>query len=256
MFDLTNRVVLVTGAGQGIGAGIARVLAAHGASVAVNDLRAQRAEAVATSIGAGAVAVPFDVTDLDAVDAGVAEVADRLGTVSILVNNAGNAGAGDMELVKFRDSDPAAWKPIIDVNLFGALHCTRAVLNPMVEAGWGRVVTIASTAGVFGAGVGVAPYAAAKGGAIAFMRHIALENARRGVTANTVALGLMDTVDPDLGLTGGQPGDSASRPAPGIPVGRLGTPADAAALCLYLVSPEASWMTGQTLNLNGGIVTT
>lgn len=250
MFDLTGKRALVTGAGQGVGAGIARTLAAQGARVAVNDLRIERAvdtvEAISNAGGA-ARAVPFDVTDFDAVTRGVADVERELGPVDVLVNNAGNGGEHAMVPQAFRDTDPSAWEGPLRVNLYGVLHCSRAVINGMCERGFGRVITIASGAGIVGLNIGVAAYGAGKGGAIGFMRHLAIENARFGVTANTLAIGLMDN-------TGGS--DVTARLSRQVPVGRLGRPEDIAALCVYLASDEASWMTGQTLQLNGGSVTT
>jgi NAD(P)-dependent dehydrogenase (short-subunit alcohol dehydrogenase family) len=249
MFDLTGRTALVTGAGQHVGAGIARALAAQGARVAVNDIVLERAKATAASIedaGGSAYAVGFDVTDLSAVKAGVRAVVDGAGPIDILVNNAGNAGAHQMRLTPFREMDPEDWSKPIDVNLYGVLNCTHAVIGTMVERGWGRVITISSGAGTIGIPIGVSTYGAGKGGAIAFMRHVAVENARLGVTANTVALGLM------------QPGseDSTAALARQIPVGRTGRPDDVGPLCVYLASNEASWITGQTIELNGGSVTT
>jgi len=244
VFDLTGRVALVTGAGQHVGAGIARALAAQGARVAVNDIVGERAEAVAAETGG--LAAAFDVTDLAAVTAGVAEVTARLGPVDILVNNAGNAGAHQMRMTPFREMEPAQWMAPINVNLFGVLNCTHAVIGGMCERRWGRVITISSGAGTIGIPIGVSTYGAGKGGAISFMRHLAVENARLGVTANTVALGLM------------QPGteDSTAALARQIPVGRTGRPEDVGPLCVYLASDEASWITGQTIELNGGSVTT
>jgi len=244
MFDLSGKVALVTGAGQHVGAGIARALASQGARVAVNDIVAERAEATAREVNGEAVV--FDVTDLAEVTAGVARVVERLGPVDVLVNNAGNAGAHQMGLTPFREMDPSQWSAPIEVNLFGVLNCSHAVIGGMCERGWGRVITISSGAGTIGSHIGVSTYAAGKGGAIAFMRHLAIENARTGVTANTVALGLM------------QPGseDSTAALARAIPVGRTGRPEDVGPLCVYLASDEASWMTGQTIELNGGSPTT
>jgi NAD(P)-dependent dehydrogenase (short-subunit alcohol dehydrogenase family) len=244
VFDLTGRVALVTGAGQHVGAGIARALAAQGARVAVNDIVEDRAAAVAAETGG--VAALFDVTDLAAVTAGVAEVTERLGPVDILVNNAGNAGAHQMRMTPFREMDPSQWMAPINVNLFGVLNCTHAVVAGMCERGFGRVITISSGAGTTGIPIGVSTYGAGKGGAISFMRHLAVENARLGVTANTVALGLM------------QPGaeDSTAALARQIPVGRTGRPEDVGPLCVYLASDEAGWITGQTIELNGGAITT
>ena len=245
MFDLSGRVALVTGAGRNTGAGIARALASRGAAVAVNDVVAERAEAVAKQIeadGGRACAAPFDVTSQQAVRDGVARAAAALGSVDVLVNNAGVPEG--MSLVRSRDADPAEWRRQIDLNLYGVLHCTRAVVDGMCERGWGRIVTISSAAGQIGVAIGVSAYGAGKGGAIALMRHLALELARHGVTANTLALGLMDNA-----------GDATRSIASSVPVGRLGTPDDVAAAVVYLASPEAAWLTGQTIGLNGGVIT-
>ena len=241
MVDLNGRTAVVTGAGQNVGAGIARLIAAQGATVHVNYIVEDRAkETVAQITDSGGVAstLPFDVTDYDAVTTAIGDV----GTVDILVNNAGNGGAEGMGLVQFRDSEPAGWRGAINVNLFGVLHCSRAVINGMCERGFGRVITISSGAGITGLHIGVSPYAAGKGGAIAFMRHLASETARFGVTANSLALGMM------------QPATAAATDAlvKQIPVRRTGTPEDVGAACVYLASDEASWMTGQTLHLDGG----
>jgi 3-oxoacyl-[acyl-carrier protein] reductase len=239
-FDLDGRRALVTGAGQGVGEGIARTLAAHGATVVVNDLHGDRAEAVATTIP-GAVAVPFDVTDADAVAAGV----ESAGSVDILVNNAGVPEG--MGISPFADLDPAEWPRYVDLNLYGVLHCCRAVLGGMRERGWGRIVTISSGAGVTGINLGVSLYGAGKGGAIAFMRHLAIENAKAGITANCLALGLMDNMDDR---------EATEHLARTVPVGRLGTPEDVGAAVVYLVSDEAAWLTAQTIHLDGGSLPT
>jgi NAD(P)-dependent dehydrogenase (short-subunit alcohol dehydrogenase family) len=249
LFDLHGRVALVTGAGQGVGAGIATLLAAQGATLLVNDIQPERAQdtvdAIVAAGGAASVA-GFDVTDFDAVQTGIARAADAAGPIDILVNNAGNGGAAGMVPTQFRKSDPTSWRGPIDVNLYGVLNCSRAVINGMCDRGWGRIITIASGAGMVGLRIGVSPYAAGKGGAISFMRHLAIESARDGVTANTLAIGLMGMRAPT---------ETTAEMARQIPVGRLGQPDDVAALCVYLASPEASWMTGQTIHLNGGSVT-
>ena len=244
LFDLSGRRALVTGAGQGVGAGIAAALAGQGASVAVTDLHGARAEAVAQQItadGAQAVAFALDVTDPDSVAAAVAEA----GPVDILVNNAG-IPEGAMALVPFRSMEPAAWDAAIRVNLYGVLHCCHAVVDQMCDRGWGRIITISSGAGTRGVNIGVSPYSAGKGGGISFTRTLALEVARSGVTANTLALGIIGT--PDRAVN-----QQLSR---AIPVGRTGTPADVAAACVWLASDEASWVTAQTIEINGGALTT
>jgi NAD(P)-dependent dehydrogenase (short-subunit alcohol dehydrogenase family) len=249
MFDLSGRVALVTGAGQNVGAGIARRLAAQGAAVAVNDVVPERAKETAVAIeaaGGRAVVAPFDVTSYDAVVAGVTGVAEVLGPVDILVNNAGNGGASGMQVGQFRELDVASWEGPIRVNLYGVLHCCRAVINGMCDRGWGRIITISSAAGTSGGNIGISPYSAGKGGGISFTRTLALEVARTGVTANALALGLMGMPDPKL----------TAELASAIPVGRTGTPEDVGAACAWLASDEASWVTAQTIELNGGMFTT
>jgi NAD(P)-dependent dehydrogenase (short-subunit alcohol dehydrogenase family) len=246
VFDLSGKVALVTGAGQHTGEGIALGLARQGAAVAVNDLREERASRVVARIeaeGLRAAAAPFDVTDASAVAAGLEAARRTLGPVDILVNNAGNAGAADFEPRPFAVMEASEYAKFVDVNLFGVLHCARTVLPGMCERRWGRIVTIASGAGLVGSALGISVYGAAKGGAIAFMRHLALEVARRGVTANTIALGLMAHV--------GQ-AEVTRELARAIPVGRLGEPEDAAAAVVWLASPEAGWVTGQTIAVDGG----
>jgi NAD(P)-dependent dehydrogenase (short-subunit alcohol dehydrogenase family) len=240
-------MALVTGAGQGVGAGIARMLAAQGAAVGVNDLVGERAERVAAEIAAAggrARACAFDVTDGAKVAAGVAAFEKAQGPVDVLVNNAGVPPG--MGLVQFRDMPPETWARYVDLNLYGVLHCTRAVLDGMCARRFGRIVTISSGAGQVGLPIGVSLYGAGKGGAISFMRHLAIEVARFGVTANTLALGLMANAGDAAGIEG---------LARTIPLGRLGLPEDVGAAVVFLASREAGWITGQTIGLNGGTLT-
>ncbi len=249
MFDLTGRSALVTGAGQGVGAGIARALAAQGAAVAVNDVRPERAQQVVDELvaaGARAVVAPFDVTAYASVRDGIAAAVAAIGPIDILVNNAGNGGQHGMIPAQFRGSDPETWHGPVDVNLYGVMNCCHVVLDAMCDNGFGRIITIASGAGMVGLRIGVSPYAAGKGGAIAFMRHLAVENARKGVTANTIALGLM---------TGNEGSEVTKALAQQVPVGRLGRPDDIGPFCVYAASDEAAWFTGQTVHVNGGSVT-
>lgn len=241
MFNLSGRTALVTGAGRNIGAGIARGLASQGARVVVNDYFHERARAVAAEIGrAGGAASPaaFDVTDLD----GVLDAVGEVGEIDILVCNAGLAGPTAMKAQQFRDIDPADWGPAVDVNLYGVMNCCHAVLDGMCERGWGRIITISSGAGTSGVGIGVAPYSAGKGGGLAFTRSLALEVARFGVTANTLALGLFERENREV----------TERFARAVPVGRTGLPEDVAAACVWLASEEAAWVTAQTIGINGG----
>ncbi|MGH9248421.1 MAG: SDR family NAD(P)-dependent oxidoreductase [Acidimicrobiales bacterium] len=263
--DLAGRRALVTGGGQGIGRATAHPLAAAGASVVVNDVVAERAEAAADEIrsgGGGAETAAFDVTDGRAVRAAIA----GLGGVDILVNNAGNAGTeGFTALVPFADTDPDTWDRFLRVNLYGVMYCTHAALPPMIAKGEGRIVTIVSDAGRFGDAY-LAPYAAAKAGAAGFCRSVAREVGRHGITVNCVSLGTVRTPtatgsnEPDApdepGDQNGEPGDQngeaeSSRLGQYI-IRRRGEPADVAAMVTYLASPLASWITGQTYPVNGG----
>ncbi|MGC7101787.1 SDR family NAD(P)-dependent oxidoreductase [Amycolatopsis lurida] len=248
MFDLSGRTALVTGAGQNAGAGIARALAGQGAAVAVNDLVPARAEAVSKEIAAAggqAVPVAFDVTELDAVREGVGRARGEFGRhIDILVHNAGIPA--DFGQGQFRTLDPARWRAPVEINLFGAMNCLSTVLGDMCDAGWGRIVQISSGSARTGSDQGLSLYGAAKSGVEGFIRHISQEAGPFGVTANTLALGLQTNAA----------GDATAAIAARIPLRRLGEPEDVGAAVVYLASPEASWMTGQTLNLNGGSVTT
>jgi NAD(P)-dependent dehydrogenase (short-subunit alcohol dehydrogenase family) len=220
------------------------MLATAGTRVLVNDLRAERAENIVADIvesGGQATAVPFDVTDRDAVLAAVAD----FGPVDVLVANAGNGGAEAMLPKRFAETVPEDWRGPMEVNLLGVLYCCHAVLPGMVERGHGRIIAISSAAGTHGVGIGFAPYSVGKGGALSLVRSLALEHGRDGITANSVALGVMDSVREET--------VASFRKI--IPVGRLGTPDDVAAACLWLASDEASWVTGQTIGLNGGAFT-
>ncbi|MGA6161522.1 SDR family NAD(P)-dependent oxidoreductase [Amycolatopsis magusensis] len=253
LLDLSGQVALVTGAGQGVGATIARYLAAQGAAVAVNDYRAERAESVAGQIradGGTAIAVPADVTDYPAVRSAVERVSGELGPVSILVNNAGNAGAGPRAGRRgpFWESEPADWEPFLAVNLHGVLACCRAVLPGMVHSGHGRLITVISDAGRVGE-AGMEAYSAAKAGAAGLMRALARSVGRHQVTANCVAIGLTDT--PTLAAVTGDP-ELTRKVLSNYLIRRVGRPSDAAAVVTLLASPAGSWITGQTYPVNGG----
>ncbi|OHV42641.1 SDR family NAD(P)-dependent oxidoreductase [Pseudofrankia sp. BMG5.36] len=247
MFELTGHVALVTGAGRNMGAGAALALAAQGAAVAVNDLVPERAEATRAHIesdGGRAIAVPFDILDPEAVMAGVADVKAAFGRhVDILVNNAGIHP--DMTATPFRQLPVERWRGPVEINVFGSMYCIHAVLEDMCEHGWGRIVQISSGAGRTGLSIGVSVYGAGKSGIEGFIRHLSQEVAGTGVTANSLALGLMNnTATGDAHITRAQ--------AASIPVKRLGTPGDVGAAVVFLAAEETSWLTGQTINLNGG----
>jgi 3-oxoacyl-[acyl-carrier protein] reductase len=245
MFDLTGRVALITGAGQGVGAGIAVRLAEQGALVAVNDIASDRAartvEAITLS-GGKAISAVADVTDRGQIDTALGVVTAELGPVDILVMNAGIPPSG-FKIAPFATSSPADWDPYIAINLFGVMHCVHSVIGPMIERGWGRVVAIVSDAGRFGE-PGMAAYAASKAGATGFVRALSKEVGPSGVTCNCISLGSIEAegaVDPD-----------AARRAARYPMRRLGRPDDIASAVVWLASEEAGWTTGQTISVNGG----
>jgi NAD(P)-dependent dehydrogenase (short-subunit alcohol dehydrogenase family) len=242
--DLSGRVALVTGGGRTVGRGIVEVLAALGAHVAVNDRDADAAEQAASAVraaGGAAMAASADVTDDMAVRAMVDVVSTGFGPIDILVNSAGIPA--EATTGRFVESGRDDWPLWVDLNLYAPMQTTHAVLGPMCERGWGRVLAISSYASRAASRNGLSVYGAAKGGLESFMRHIALESAPSGVTVNTVALGTMSHLR-------GEP--ASADHAGAIPVGRLGTPEDVGWLIAFLASDRASWITGQTVHLNGG----
>jgi 3-oxoacyl-[acyl-carrier protein] reductase len=260
LLDLDGQVALVTGAGQNAGRAIALELARHNAGgIAVNDFVAERAEAVAAEIremGVPAIAVPFDVCDLEAVRAAVAKATAELGPVTVLVNNAGMAGPNQQirAASNFWEADPSEWDKFLGTNLYGVFNCCHATIPAMVEAKKGRIVTIVSDSGRTGE-PRLAVYAAAKAGANGFVRSIAKEVGRYGVTCNAVSLSSLMPDMPQEQLDGFMQTDQAKKQMAGYIIRRYGRSADVAALVTFLCSDAASWITGQTYPLNGGYVT-
>lgn len=246
MKDLSGRTALITGAGQNVGAAVAHLLATHGARVGVNDLFADRAATVVEEIrAAGGKAEPVvcDVTDLAAVQ----EAFGRFGPVDILVNNAGIPVTG-FSMRMFAEEDPSAWKPFIDLNVYGPMNCTHTVLGGMVDRGWGRVITISSESARVGDSR-LAPYAASKGAGPALMRSISKEVGRHGVTCNSLSLATQDRP----GLVDDDGVQLKRLRAYTIP--RLGRSSDVAAAVGWLVSDDGAWVTGQNIPINGGYAT-
>ncbi|OHV29877.1 MULTISPECIES: SDR family NAD(P)-dependent oxidoreductase [Pseudofrankia] len=244
-----GRTAVVTGAARGIGTAIAEGLAAAGHDVAVLDLDADAAGKVASGLterhGVRAIGVGVDITDAAGVGAAVARVTETLGPVEVLVNNAG------VDVIKpFLDSTEEEWARIVAVNLLGTIRMTRAVLDPMVERGWGRVVMIASDAGRVGSS-GEVVYSGSKGGVIAFGKALAREVARHGVTVNSVCPGPTDTALLDQVAAVSQ--KLYEGLAKAVPMRRIATPEDIAPAVAFLASDGAGYVTGQTLSVSGGL---
>jgi 2-hydroxycyclohexanecarboxyl-CoA dehydrogenase len=243
-----KRAALVTGGASGIGLSICEHLARAGHSVAIADYNGDGAEEAAKAIrdsGGQAVAVPVDVSDRSQVDKAVAVARDELGPIGILVTSAAVS-----RREPFEEMSTESWERVVGVNLTGTFHCVQAVIGDMTEAGWGRVVMISSSSAQRGA-PGMTHYAASKGGVIAFGKSLALEFAARGVTVNNIAPSVVETPMVAQQRAVGAVGSSEAM-ARRVPVGRMGTGDDIAAACMYLVSAEASYVTGQTVSVNGG----
>ncbi len=255
--DIGGQVAFVTGAGQGAGRAIALALAHHNAGgVAVNDFVIERAEAVAAEIrdlGVAAVAVQADVGDYASVQAAFTKAEQALGAITILVNNAGNAGpnATMAHSPLFWETAPSEWDRYFHTNLNGVMNCCHVALPSMVKQNRGRIVTVVSDAGRVGE-ARLAAYSAAKAGANGFMRSIAREAGRFGITANCISL---STLEPPLEGEAKEKflaSDQAKAHVGRYVIRRFGKPDDVANMTLFLCSEAASWITGQTYPVNGG----
>lgn len=239
---LTGRTALVTGASGGIGSAIARTLCHAGARVALTGTRSERIVALADELGNGALPLTCDLSDRDATCDLVQRVARELGPVDILVNNAGITRDG--LLMRMNDSD---WDTLMEVNLNAVMVLCRAALRGMMKARWGRIVNITSVTGFTG-NAGQTNYAASKAGIVGFSRSLAIEVASRGITVNCIAPGLIET-----DMVADMPSARREAILERIPAGRAGTADEIAGATLFLASETSSYITGQTLHVNGGM---
>ena len=242
MFDLTGKCALVTGASGGIGGAIAKALHEAGATVALSGTRVEPLEALAKELGERAHVLPCNLGDPEAVDSLPKQAIEAMGGLDILVNNAGVTR--DQLFMRMSDED---WQTVLDVNLTATMRLCRAVVRPMMKARWGRIVNISSVVGTTG-NAGQVNYAASKAGMVGMTKSIAHEVASRGITANAVAPGFIATAMTDK-LSDAQKEAINTQ----IPAARMGTPEEIAAAVLYLASPEAGYVTGATLHVNGGM---
>lgn len=248
--DLTGRVALVTGASSGIGAATAAALASCGARVAIgfhgNAEGADRVRADIAATGGHAISVRADVRHLEAVRSMVAETTGRLGPIDVLVNNAGSL----VGRFPIRDLTEAAWDEILDLNLKSAVFCTQAVAASMIDRRRGAIVNVGSVAGHNGGGPGAGPYAAAKAALAAFTKSLAKELGPHGIRANAVSPGVIDTPFHEIFSTPEMMANFVTL----IPLGRVGTSAECASAITFLASDAASYITGETLEINGGLL--
>ena len=245
MFDLTGKTALVTGASGGIGAEIARALHAAGAVVGLSGTRVEPLEALATELGERAYVLPCNLSNPEEVEGLVKRAVEAMGSVDVLVNNAGITRDG--LVMRMSDAD---WQSVIDVNLTATFRLCRAAIRGMMKARWGRIVNISSVVGTTGNG-GQVNYAASKAGMVGMSKSLAAEVASRGITVNCVAPGFITTA-----MTDKLNDEQKSKILTQVPAGRMGDANEIAAAVLYLASPEAGYVTGATLHVNGGMAMT
>ncbi len=242
MFDLTGKNALVTGASGGIGGAIAKSLYDAGATVALSGTRVAPLEELAESLGPRAHVLPCNLSDAEAVTALPKQAIEAMGSVDVLVNNAGITR--DNLFMRMSDDE---WSSVLEVNLTSTMRLCKGVMRGMMKARWGRIVNISSIVGATG-NPGQANYAASKAGMVGMSKSIAYEVASRGITVNCVAPGFITTA-----MTEKLTDDQKAAILTQVPAGRMGDPAEIAAAVLYLSSPEAAYITGTTLHVNGGM---
>ena len=242
MFELEGKCALITGASGGIGGSIARALYAQGAKVALSGTRIDPLKALADDLGDRAFIVPCNLSDVDAVKALPQKASEEMGGIDILVNNAGITK--DNLFMRMSDDD---WHQVIDVNLTSTMHLMKSVMRTMMKKRFGRIINITSIVGVTG-NAGQVNYAASKAGMIGMTKSFAQEIATRGITANCIAPGFIETA-----MTAELPENVIKNMLDAIPQGRMGQADEVAASVAFLASNEASYITGQTLHINGGM---
>lgn len=242
MFDLTGKNALITGASGGIGGDIAKALHDAGATVGLSGTRVEPLQALADELGERAHVLPCNLGDTDAVEALPKQAAEAMGSVDILVNNAGITR--DNLFMRMSDEE---WQSVIDINMTSTMKLCKGVIRGMMKARWGRIVNVSSVVAAIG-NPGQANYAASKAGMIGFSKALAHEVATRGITVNAVAPGFITTAMTEK-LTDEQKKGLLLK----VPAGRMGDPQEIAAAVLYLASPEAGYVTGSTLHVNGGM---
>jgi 3-oxoacyl-[acyl-carrier protein] reductase len=242
MFDLSGKTALVTGATGGLGAAIAAALHAQGATVAISGTRQEALDILREKLGARIHSLPCNLTDTQEVEKLVPSAEAAMGSLDILVSNAGITR--DMLALRMKDED---WSTVIDVNLTAAFRLARSALRGMMKRRYGRIIGITSVVAVTG-NAGQANYAASKAGLIGMTKALAQEVASRGITVNCIAPGFIETP-----MTGSLNEKQREAILANVPLGRLGVPAEVAASVAYLASSEAAYVTGQTLHVNGGM---
>ena len=242
MFELEGKCALITGASGGIGGSIARALYGQGAKVALSGTRIDPLKALADDLGNRAFIVPCNLSDVDAVKALPQKASEEMGGIDILVNNAGITK--DNLFMRMSDDD---WHQVIDINLTSTMHLMKSVMRTMMKKRFGRIINITSIVGVTG-NAGQVNYAASKAGMIGMTKSFAQEIATRGITANCIAPGFIETA-----MTAELPENVIKNMLDSIPQGRMGQADEIASSVAFLASNEASYITGQTLHVNGGM---